>query len=410
MAAPGNELQTKAALAALTTRKGKSAKKEAQSERMKLQRAAGMAATPPEEMTDVQEATEANLQARVNSRRRARDRRPPERLVDSRCDRDDEAEYQEATGCTIVDLDFFNEYITRVLPCPVCGSIALFCRAEDEVRRGLGGSLRFWCHECQGITYEMPLSKELPKEPGARGFGIAEPNVRLVLGAAQIGAGETQMAQLFGSLNIPVVRGTTWANAEDRVTAAVKVAAGKSCVSAREEEMLAAYDRGTPIDSDGKVPITVEYDMCWAKRSSGKAYNSLEGSGSALGACTGKVLLSRVMKKDCDRCRKGICDGGPRCNRNYVGSSGGMESTAGGDMISELAQDAEGCGITLQQYVTDLDAKTAAAVRTKAEKDGWKLPEQKYDPGHWKKGFGKDLIEIKKNRTSPTCWGWRTKL
>ena len=27
---------------------------------------------------------------------------------------------------------------------------------------------------------------------------------------------------------------------------------------------------------------------------------------------------------------------------------------------------------------------------------GIDLPEQKYDPGHWKKGFGKDLIEIKK--------------
>ena len=193
----------------------------------------------------------------------------------------------------------------------------------------------------------MPLCRELPKEPGARDFGIAEANVRLVLGAAQIGAGETQMAQLFGALNVPVVRGTTWANAEDRVTAAVKVAAEKSRASAREEEMLAAFDRGTPVDSNGKV-ITVEYDMCWAKRSSGKPYNSLEGSGSALGAVTGKVLLSRVMKKDCDRCRKGICDGGPRCNRNYAGSSGGMESTAGGDIISELAQDAEGCGITLQ--------------------------------------------------------------
>ena len=136
--------------------------------------------------------------------------------------------------------------------------------------------------------------------------------------------------------------------------------------------------------------------LCWAKRSSGKAYNSLEGSGSALGAVTGKVLVSKVMKKACDRCNKGICDGGSRCNRNYSGSSGGMESTAGGNMIFELTRDPEGCGIRLQQYVTDLDAKTAAAVRSKATEAGIELPVQRYDPGHWKKGFGKDLIEIKK--------------
>ena len=51
-------------------------------------------------------------------------------------------------------------------------------------------------------------------------------------------------------------------------------------------------------------------------------------------------------------------------------------------MILELAQDAEGCGIRLQQYVTDLDAKTAAAVRHAAAEAGIDLPEQMYDPGH----------------------------
>ena len=101
------------------------------------------------------------------------------------------------------------------------------------------------------------------------------------------------MAQLFGGLDVPVVRGTTWSAAEDLVTAAVGAAAEKSRSLARETEMLAAFEHGTPLDPDEKVPITVEYDMCWAKRSSGKAYNSLEGSGSALGAVTGKVLVTR---------------------------------------------------------------------------------------------------------------------
>ena len=71
------------------------------------------------------------------------------------------------------------------------------------------------------------------------------------------------------------------------------------------------------------------------------------------------------MKKACDRCNKGLCDGGESCNRNYSGSSGGMEATAGGDMISELVNDTKSNGIRLVRYITDLDAKTAAAVRAK---------------------------------------------
>ena len=48
---------------------------------------------------------------------------------------------------------------------------------------GLGGTLKFWCHECQCVTHRLPLSKALHK--GKRGPGIAEANLRLVLGAAQ---------------------------------------------------------------------------------------------------------------------------------------------------------------------------------------------------------------------------------
>ena len=33
--------------------------------------------------------------------------------------------YEEATGCRLMDLDLFNEHITRRLPCPQCESIAL---------------------------------------------------------------------------------------------------------------------------------------------------------------------------------------------------------------------------------------------------------------------------------------------
>lgn len=260
------------------------------------------AATPTvhEELpTTVQLDAEKKLDQQLREQRRQRDRKTPSPFTFDVPAASEEPEHEEATGCRLMDLDLFNAHITRWLPCPTCGSFALFCRTQDEYAAGLGGTLKFWCEECTEITHSLPLCKPLPH---TKGPGIAAANVRLVLGAAQIGAGETQMAQLFGTLNVPVVRGTTWANSEELVTAAVGGAAEESRRAARQAEMLAAFDRGTPVDADGKVPITVEYDMCWAKRSSGKAYNSLEGSGSALGAVTGKVLVSKVMKKACDRC------------------------------------------------------------------------------------------------------------
>ena len=261
--------------------------------------------------SDAQRAAEDAMDKKLREERRCWERTPPSWFGFDN-DGDTQAEYSETTGCRLVDMDLFHEHITRWLPCPVCSSHTLFCRPEHEYRAGLGGTLRFWCHRCDALTHSLPISKELPGSESKSGPGIAEANVRLVLGAAQIGTGETHMAQLCGVLNVPPVRGTTWQNAEDRVTPATIDAAKQSRLAAIEREKLAAYDRGTPVDTDGRVPICGEYDMCWAKRSSGKAYNSLEGSGSFLGAVTGRVLVSKVMKKACDRCNKGLCDGGER--------------------------------------------------------------------------------------------------
>eukprot|EP00966_Prymnesium_polylepis_P310155 7166206-Prymnesium_polylepis.1 len=84
---------------------------------------------------------------------------------------------------------------------------------------------------------------------------MSESNFRLVTAAAQIGAGETQMAQLCGTLNLHQVRGGTWAKASDRLTASVSVVAEQSRTDAREEERLLAFQEGRPVDADGDVPI-----------------------------------------------------------------------------------------------------------------------------------------------------------
>ena len=127
----------------------------------------------------------ALLQRESKKRQRKRDHSPPERFGFGDARDEEEVQYDEATGCRLVDLDLFNENITRLLPCPRCSGLTLFCRAGDEYRAGLGGTLRFWCHECAAVTHEMPLCHPLPRKAGATGPGIASANARLVLGAAQ---------------------------------------------------------------------------------------------------------------------------------------------------------------------------------------------------------------------------------
>ena len=102
--------------------------------------------------------------------------------------------------------------------------------------------------------------------------------MRFAFAAAQTGTGETQMAQLCGAMNMPAVRGPTWSKAAACVTKGTLAAAEDSRKRARAEERQLAFAGGGRPDGDGDMSCEVEEDMCWAKRSSGKCYNSKEGS------------------------------------------------------------------------------------------------------------------------------------
>ena len=90
------------------------------------------------------------------------------------------------------------------------------------------------------------------------------------------------------------MRGTTYAKADDRVTAAIASARDASLKRARDEERRLALERGAQPDADGRVPIAGGYDMGWATRGSGKSYKSLSGDGTFMGSLSGKVLDSQM--------------------------------------------------------------------------------------------------------------------
>ena len=72
----------------------------------------------------------------------------------------------------------------------------------------------------------------------------------------------------------------------------------------------------------GRVGIIVGYDGAWLKP--GKARNSQEGVGTAIGALSGHVVACGRRTKQCSRCKPGAPCGRVDCQVSHVGSSGSM--------------------------------------------------------------------------------------
>ena len=348
--------------------------------------------------SDAQARACAELDGQLRRRDRSRERLQPERLDPCaglvRGSRtfslvraqppQEERSQPAATGCRIQDMDCLHEDVAPHVTCPQCDTTGTVSVSRDhEMRQGLGGKLRWFCSSCGEVAFESRLCRNLPKVSKS-GYGVAENNFRLTLAAAQTGGGEVEMQQICGAMNLPTLRGKAWCTSSRRLTDSVLPAAEASRKEARAEERLLAYEAGTMPDARGRVDMAGGYDACWAMRASGRAYRSKEGSGTVMGARSGKVLASKVLSKDCVYCKLGTCRP-ERCHKNYEGSSGGMEPVMGAELIIGLNNVEE--GIRLGTYCTDLDAKTRAAVRTAAEARGVEEPVNKFDPGHWKKVF-----------------------
>jgi hypothetical protein len=105
---------------------------------------------------------------------------------------------------------------------------------------------------------------------------------------------------------------------------------------------------------NGKVPLTVSFDMAWHKR--GRAFNSLSGHAFLINILTGKIIAMQVYSKQCHKCcdymKKGISSEQfpeHKCPTNYEGSSKGMEATAALEMVTQLFENE-----LVQSFVTKM--------------------------------------------------------
>ena len=194
-----------------------------------------------------------------------------------------------------------------------------------EGRSGFSSVLTVKCTHCGSLNKVNTSSQH---RAGTRGPLASDVNTRAVLGSLHIGIGQTQLNNLFTTLNVPPMSNVLFKRREREIGNAVENVVKKSCKQILEQEKKKAEEKSqNQGGEDGLVGIAVSYDMGWQKR--GKGHNSLTGHGTAMGLVTGKVLSYSTRCKSCRVCdssnRSGTAVKNHDCRKNHTGSSKSME-------------------------------------------------------------------------------------
>ncbi|KAJ8678038.1 hypothetical protein QAD02_013825 [Eretmocerus hayati] len=115
-----------------------------------------------------------------------------------------------------------------------------------------------------------------------------------------------------------------------------------------------------------KCKIGAAFDAGWQKRSSGMAYNSKSGHGTAIGLHSGKILSYSVRTKDCRKCSLGHPKSDHDCRKNHTGSAKSMEAAMAVDLFTKnelFAQE----NVEIAVMVMDDDSSSTAAVNRVAD-------------------------------------------
>ena len=172
--------------------------------------------------------------------------------------------------------------------------------------------------------------------------------------------------------------GVQTASASTASSGEVTAAVGTVCATSKHEQAAA--------------PVTVSYDMRWAKR--GRAMNSLTGAGAAVGRETGKVVAYGTRNKRCITCsiaeRENRFPKPHDCRRNHYGSSKSMEPA----VAVQKAQESMGAGVRFDCLAGDDDSSTIKHLR-----EEFGDVEKHSDIGHAKRSLGSKLFEARSDKS-----------
>ncbi|KAL1519053.1 hypothetical protein AB1Y20_003321 [Prymnesium parvum] len=206
---------------------------------------------------------------------------------------------QSISGNRICSMDSFVTVILPCIRCPSCLTVGvLVARAQDEISLGVAGIVELHCLKCRRGTLSWDQSKGARRLMSTSGKPQPGPttrdlNIRAVIGSMQVGLGQGQLEKLFGILDLPSLNKDTFEHCYTRhVRQAVEDSCKESLRQALEQERVLTLKRGVAPSEKGEVPVSIAYDAQWMKP--GKAMNSAEGYGEAIGSLSRKSIHVEV--------------------------------------------------------------------------------------------------------------------
>ena len=135
---------------------------------------------------------------------------------------------------------------------------------------------------------------------------IYELNNQLVTGVQSCGGGGTQAEAIMASLSIPhgCHLRQNFSIYEENIGRIERDISDNLQMEALEREKVMTVEKeNTKCRAyDGKILLTVSYDMGWSKRSSGNKYDSNSGHAHVIGYYTRQVIATKVFCKTCIVC------------------------------------------------------------------------------------------------------------
>ncbi|KAK7575869.1 hypothetical protein V9T40_007204 [Parthenolecanium corni] len=244
----------------------------------------------------------------------------------------------QLSGRRIVDFPYLLEQIYTL----DAHNMQFACRFSNlkfqhEKSRGLAYEWNFKCDMCNQhfqLYSDRNIDRGSPKEQ----ISHMPVLTAAIGGVVASGNGQAVLDCILSAMEIPTISSATYTKVSNKVNDIFIEAAVKEMIEAGKEEAELAIRAGD-VGKDGVPNVKVTADGCWARRSFGRNYASLGGTGVIVGLRTQKVLFMCILNKYCYKCSRresqktdftnsSVPVTDHVCFKNYEGASSNMEQVA----------------------------------------------------------------------------------
>lgn len=268
----------------------------------------------------------------------------------------------EAPSYTIIEVNILKDML-RSMACPHCSQTD--CDLSEETVFGMTVKFKLQCTSCSEILFSNFTSPVLSSTD--KSYDI---NQRLVFATKANGIGYQQASSFMAHLNLPLpISDTAYNNKLGSLANSCKKALREHLTLVHQIVRKQYISDGLASADTDVIDISVSYDGTWQKR----GHTSHNGIGVAIDMHTGYVVDFEVLSNICVTCEREqpkeetknlkelqgfLKRHAPHCDKNYDGTSNGMEVEAAKRIWGRSAE----TSLHYTTMLSDGDSKAYTAV------------------------------------------------